>query len=140
MDDDLRMRLRSFEEVEVDDEKSVLSDLVLRFHFDFLLLRERVAVREAYEPLDLFQNGSPRRLFVIELNTDVAPVFGPLPLRARRNLALSSYSETSDSVISATCWSVRLTPTSGGGIRAPFSAADREEDAMGVRSPSVEDA
>lgn len=72
---------------------------------------------------------------------DVALGFAPLPRRARRNLALSSYSETSDSVMSAICWSVRLTPTSGVGRRAPGVAeVEREVDARGVRSPSVEDA
>lgn len=91
--------------------------------------------------LDLFQNGSPRRLFVMELNTDVGLGFAPLPRLARRNLALSSYSETSDSVISAICWSVRLTPTSGVGMRLPAAVGlPREVDAIGVRSPSVEDA
>lgn len=67
---------------------------------------------------------------------------GPLPRLARRSFALSSYSEWSDSVMSAICWSVRLTPTRGGGMRAPFATAAapvREVDARGAMSPSVED-
>jgi hypothetical protein len=41
----LRGRVRSLDEGCVEEEKRVLSVLELRFHLDFLRLRERVAVK-----------------------------------------------------------------------------------------------
>ncbi len=47
IDDALRLRFRSLDELDAEEENKVLSDLGLRFHLDFLVLRERVAVNVA---------------------------------------------------------------------------------------------